>query len=198
MKPYIHVRYLAQVFLECEIFLTKAVGKIKTHFTFNNFLSKIMPFMRKCRKMLYSWKGHRCQYNTACVLRKLRNYGYKHTLIICNTYCFSMAIMVTWMCLNITLHVHGLSCKSDMWLTVHRNSVWIRNQLDVIYVLSFISPLQVAQHVSGNHVPIFRRWWPRSVIVTCWYCAMAAGRLSVHWGVRSTTYYKLLKGHTTC
>jgi hypothetical protein len=23
-----------------------------------------------------------------------------------------------------------------MWLTVHRNSVWIRNQLDVIYVLS--------------------------------------------------------------
>jgi hypothetical protein len=35
-------------------------------------------------------------------------------------------------------------------------TVWIRNQLDVTYVLSFISPLQVAQHVSGNHVPIFR------------------------------------------
>ena len=68
MKPYIHVRYLAQVFLECEIFLTKAVGKIKTHFMFNNFLSKIMPFMRKCRKMLYSWKGHKCQYNTARAL----------------------------------------------------------------------------------------------------------------------------------
>ena len=34
--------------------------------------------------------------------------------------------------------------------------VWIRNQLDVTYVLSFISPLQVVQHVSGNHVPIFR------------------------------------------
>jgi hypothetical protein len=25
--------------------------------------------------------------------------------------------------------------KSDMWLTVHRNSVWIRNQLDVTFVL---------------------------------------------------------------
>jgi len=24
------------------------------------------------------------------------------------------------------------------------------------HVLSFISPLQVAQHVSGNHVPVFR------------------------------------------
>jgi len=23
------------------------------------------------------------------------------------------------------------TCKSDVWLTVHRNSVWIRNQIDV-------------------------------------------------------------------
>ena len=47
---------------------------------------------------------------------------------------------------------------SDVWLTLHRNSIWIRKQLlvDVTFVLSFISPLQVAQHVSGNHVPIFR------------------------------------------
>ena len=35
-------------------------------------------------------------------------------------------------------------------------SVWIRNQLDVTFVLSFISLLQVAQHASGNHVLIFR------------------------------------------
>jgi len=49
-----------------------------------------------------------------------------------------------------------LKGKSDMWLTVHRNSVCIRNQLNVTFVLSFISHLQVAQHVSGNHVPIFR------------------------------------------
>jgi len=40
------------------------------------------------------------------------------------------------------------------------------------FVLSFISPLQVAQHVSGNHVPIFRIWRLRSVIATCWYCAV--------------------------
>ena len=46
--------------------------------------------------------------------------------------------------------------KSNVWLTLHRNSVWIRNQLHVTFVLSFISPLQVAQHVSGNYVPIFR------------------------------------------
>jgi len=41
-------------------------------------------------------------------------------------------------------------CKSDVRLTVHRNTVWIRNQLDVTFVLSFISSLHVAQHVSGN------------------------------------------------
>ena len=56
-------------------------------------------------------------------------------------------------------------------MTVHRNSVWIRNQLDVTFVLSFISPIEVAQHVSGNHVPTFRSWRLRSVIATCWYCA---------------------------
>ena len=31
--------------------------------------------------------------------------------------------------------------------------VWIRNQLDVTFVLSFISPLQVAQHVLGTMCP---------------------------------------------
>ena len=46
--------------------------------------------------------------------------------------------------------------KSDVLLTMHRNSVWIRNQIDVTFVVSFISPLQFAEHVSGNHVPIFR------------------------------------------
>jgi len=70
------------------------------------------------------------------------------------------------------------------------------------FVLSFISPLQVAQHVSGKHVPIFRSWRLRSVIATCWFCAVAAGRLSepvsrqcVYWGVRSVaTNYSLLTG----
>ena len=33
--------------------------------------------------------------------------------------------------------------------------LWIRNQIDDTFVLFFIS-LLLAQHVSGNHVPIFR------------------------------------------
>jgi len=61
---------------------------------------------------------------------------------------------------------------------INAQRIWIRNQLDVTFVLSFISPLQVAQHVSRNQVPIFRSWRLRSVIATFWYCAVAAGRLS--------------------
>jgi len=47
-------------------------------------------------------------------------------------------------------------------------SVDKKNQLDVTYVF-FISLLLVAQHVSGNHVPIIRSWRLRDVIVSCWY-----------------------------
>jgi len=45
--------------------------------------------------------------------------------------------------------------KSDVWLTVHRNSVWIRNT-NLMSLFVFISLLIVAQHVSGKHVPIIR------------------------------------------
>ena len=47
-------------------------------------------------------------------------------------------------------------CKSDVWLTVHRNSVWIRKTNWMPLFVFFISLLIVAQHVSGNHVPIIR------------------------------------------
>ena len=43
----------------------------------------------------------------------LDNEGYKHTLAICNTYCFSTATMIVRTCLIVTLYVHCLSC---LWL----------------------------------------------------------------------------------
>jgi hypothetical protein len=43
-------RWLFFFFFEWEIFQIKIVGKIKTHFTFSNFFSKIASFMRKCSK----------------------------------------------------------------------------------------------------------------------------------------------------
>ena len=45
---------------------------------------------------------------------------------------------------------------SDVRLTAHRNSVWIRETNQMSLFVFFISLLIVAQHVSGNHVPIIR------------------------------------------
>ena len=46
--------------------------------------------------------------------------------------------------------------RSDVWLTVHRNSAWISKTNQMSLFVFFISLLIVAQHVSGNHVPIIR------------------------------------------
>ena len=46
--------------------------------------------------------------------------------------------------------------KSDVWLTVRRNSVWIRKTNLMSLFVFFISLLIVSQHVSGNHVSIIR------------------------------------------
>jgi len=42
----------------------------------------------------------------------LDTYIYKHTLRICNTYCFSTATMVAWKRLDITSYVQFLSCST--------------------------------------------------------------------------------------
>jgi len=45
--------------------------------------------------------------------------------------------------------------KFDVWLTVHRSSIWNEKPIrcHLVYVYFYLS---VAQHVSGHHVPIFR------------------------------------------
>jgi len=44
------------------LYKTNVVEKIKTHFVFNIFLSKIAPFMRYCGKIQKRRAGHRWQY----------------------------------------------------------------------------------------------------------------------------------------
>ena len=72
-------------------------------------------------------------------------------------------------------HSDTLNGTSDVWLTVHRNSVWIRKTNYMSLFVSFISLLIVAQHVSGNHVPIIRSWRLRDVIASCWYVPWLQG-----------------------
>ena len=49
------------------------------------------------------------------------------------------------------------------------HSVWIRITNWMSLFVFFISLIIVAQHVSGNHVPIIRIWGLRDVITSCWY-----------------------------
>ena len=67
----------------------------------------------------------------------------------------------------------------DVWLTVHRNSVWIRKTNWMSLFVFFISVLIVAQHVSGNHVPIISSWRLRDVIASCWYVPWLQGGCQV-------------------
>jgi hypothetical protein len=75
--------YLAQLFLEWEMFRTNVLEEIKTYvFCPITFVSRIVSFMRQCGKILYSQGSHRWQYGSHCMLD---NWGYKHRLRICNT-----------------------------------------------------------------------------------------------------------------
>jgi hypothetical protein len=73
----------------------KIVEKIKTHILCS------MPFFENRAFYKIMWKniirptGNRWQYNTAHALCMLVNLVYRHTLRMCNTYCFSTATVVT-------------------------------------------------------------------------------------------------------
>jgi hypothetical protein len=96
MKTNIHFwSYLAQFFLEWKMNQTKVIQKLETRFMCKNMLfPKTVPNMRKSGKTLYSRAGHVRQYNTAHEHCMLDTKCYKHTLRICNTYCFSTAAAV--------------------------------------------------------------------------------------------------------
>jgi len=103
--------YLAQFFLEWEMFQTKVVEKIKTIilcsiiFFWTSF--RLWDNMEKFGRARQVWEY---VYNASHAHCMLDNYGYKHTLRLCNIYCFSIAKMVTRTRHNVTLYVHFLSC----------------------------------------------------------------------------------------
>jgi hypothetical protein len=94
-KPIYIYDIIIEFFWEWEIFLTKVGEKIITPILYSVTFSEnrtVYEIMLKDRR----------QYNTAPALCMLDNYGYKHTLRICNTRCFSTTTMVAWTRLNIT------------------------------------------------------------------------------------------------
>ena len=110
MKTNIHFwSYLAQFFLDWEMFQAKVVEKIKTHILCSVNIYENRGFYE------IMWKNYVeggrlqmaiCRMHLACCLTKAT----KHSLTIYNTYCFSTATVVKRTRLNDTLYMHCPSC----------------------------------------------------------------------------------------
>ena len=109
--------YLTQFFLEWEMFQTKLVDEIKTH------MLRSITFLKNCtiyeimlknilRARQVTVDNITQRMHIACHVPKAR-----HTLRICNNYCFTTATVVTWMCPSIALYVScHLSCSGLAWI----------------------------------------------------------------------------------
>ena len=88
------------------MFRTKVVEKIKTHIlcSVTFFFRKNMLFMMQCGNMLYRAE-QATDYKMALAHCLLDIEGYKCTLGICNTYCFSTAAVVAQTGVNVSLRV---------------------------------------------------------------------------------------------
>jgi len=67
------------------MFQTEIVKNIKTHFTFNNFSPKIVPFTRERGKIWYNQTDHTWQYGAekkrfACRINKARVQKHTHNI----------------------------------------------------------------------------------------------------------------------
>ena len=112
MKTCTFVSYVAQFFLEQEMFQTNAAQKIKTHFMCYVSFYEILIFY-KIRWGKYGTAkqttNDRIIQRTHCVLD---NYAYKHTLRICNSYCFSTVTMVRQKRFKVTFYA---LCQSFLY-----------------------------------------------------------------------------------
>ena len=112
-------QYLAEFFLEWEIFQTKVVEKIKTYILFNKFVSKNCAMYEIMWKNMVQQGGSQMnivqQKNMwfACRINKAEypppsppnshTHTHTHTRAIQRTFCFSAARIVTCTCLSVTL-----------------------------------------------------------------------------------------------
>jgi hypothetical protein len=121
-----------------------------TYFMFSNFFPKNVPiYETKWKKYCRAQTGHRW-YNMGHVNYMLDAQGYKHTLRICNTYCFPTATVISQMHFTVMFYVHCLSCGS------HKTSLPVRLQS-----LAF----------QFHHLWSFSRSWLMWLV--CWFfCVM--------------------------
>jgi hypothetical protein len=91
----------------------------------------------------YCRAGQATDDNTAHAHCILDNLGYKHTLRICNTYCFSTATLVARTHLSVTLDVHCVFCSlslSSSPFLYHKHPCFLCFITDFSHIVS--SPIQ--------------------------------------------------------
>ena len=76
-------------------------------------------------------------------------------------------IVINHICIKILRNEDNLSLFKCMTIMLRPLAIYTHNLMSLF--VFFISLLIVAQHVSGNHVPIIRSWRLRDVIALCWY-----------------------------
>jgi hypothetical protein len=100
--------YVAQLFLAWEIFQRKVVEKIRTPILSSITVFENHAIYEICGKILQSKAGHRqhgaCAFHAGYLRLQTNVFG------ICNTYCFSTAIKVSWTRVNVKLYVQYLPC----------------------------------------------------------------------------------------
>ena len=87
-----------------------------THFMFNNFFQNLCHLWDNVEK--YCRDGQATDDSMVYAHCMLDTWGYKYTLRLCNTYCFSTVVMVARTCLTVTWYIHHLSCLfqcDSMW-----------------------------------------------------------------------------------
>ena len=97
------------------------------------------------------------QYNTAHTLCMLSNSGYRPTLRICNSDCFSTATMNTRTRLNVTLYIHYLSCLILVWaLTIRK---YCKIHISVTWVKNYCV---VCRHFSSSILHMLDDFWQKA------------------------------------
>ena len=122
-----------------------------TQFEFSTTFLKNTPFMRKCGK-----NGRATQATDDNLVQRMRFYmldseGYKHTLRICNTYWFFIAMLVMWKLLNVTmLYVHYLSCFPFYISWINSEPLWF-TQLKWFEIFEYTLNKNIHTHNKTGH-----------------------------------------------
>ena len=114
MKKITHFwSYLAQFFLDWEMFQTKVVEKIKAHILCSvTFLRKSCRLWDSVEKYGRAGQYGSCTFRSGWLKLHTHTHTHTHTLALCNTYGFSTTTMVERTRPNGTFYVHCLSCYS--------------------------------------------------------------------------------------